>query len=51
MVSKEIIEKVREFIFQEEHSEAPVLFTAENVARLCYITKEEAAEALKALGR
>ena len=51
MTKEEIKLKVAEFIKMEELSCCPVSFTPESVARMCYITVEEAAEALKALGR
>lgn len=51
MTTEEIKDKVARFIEVEEHSCSPILPTPENVARLCYITEDEAAEALKALGR
>ena len=51
MSKEEIKQKVAEFIKTEELSCCPVSFTPESVARLCYISVEDAAEALKALGR
>lgn len=51
MTKEEIKQKVAEFIKTEELSCYPVSFTPESVARLCYISVEEAAEALEALGR
>jgi len=50
-MDNEIISKVKTFIEAEERSCTPVMLTAENIARLCYITIEEAAIALKELGR
>lgn len=51
MITEEIKQKVAEFIKTEELSCCPVAFTPEAVARLCYISVEEATEALKELDR
>ena len=50
-MNTEIINKVKTFIETEERSCTPVMLTAENIARLCYVSVEDAREALKDLGR
>ena len=46
MTKEEIKQKVAEFIRMEELSCYPVSFSPESVARLCYLSVEEAEEAL-----
>lgn len=50
-MKQEIINKIRCFIETEERSCTPVQLTAENIARLCYVSVEDARLALKELGR
>lgn len=50
-MKQEIINKVKAFVEAEERSCTPVMLTAENIAHLCYVSVDDAREALKELGR